>query len=101
MTNPLRVDRPADTADDEQSTARAVEVAEALLRVADSGTSWRERRRADRLGPLLADPDGRELLFALTDEVLRTPSPARSMAQLRRIVDAGLPAALPAADRVA
>ena len=46
-------------------------------------------------------PAGRELLFALTDEVLRTPDPRRSMAQLRDLVDGGLPNALPVTDRLA
>ena len=64
-------------------------------------TTWRERRQADRLGRLLADPAGRELLFGLTDEVLRTPTPDRSMAQLRALVEAGCPRCLPPLDRVA
>ena len=39
----------------------------------EADTTRSERRRADRLGRLLADDAGRALLFALTDEVLRTP----------------------------
>jgi RHH-type transcriptional regulator, proline utilization regulon repressor / proline dehydrogenase / delta 1-pyrroline-5-carboxylate dehydrogenase len=79
----------------------AVELAADLLRRAAAGTTRRERRQARRLGRLLADDRGRELLFALTDEVLRTPSARRSMAQLRELVGRGLPPALPPADRAA
>ena len=79
---------------------RAVARAERLLVAADRSTTRSERRRARRLGRLLADEHGRALLFALTDEVLRTPEAPRSMAQLRELVDHGLPAALPLLDRV-
>ncbi len=64
-----------------------------------AATTRRERRRAHRLGALLADDAGREFLFALTDRVLRTPPPARAMQQLRDLVDAGLPDSLPRLDR--
>ncbi len=76
-------------------------LAEHLLVEAERGTTRRERRRAHRLGALLADDAGREFLFALTDQVLRTPAPARAMQQLRDLVAAGLPAALPRLDRAA
>ena len=72
-----------------------------LLESAERQTTWRERRRSRRLGSLLADREGRELLFRLTDEVLRTPTATRSMQQLRALVDAGLPRSLPPADRAA
>ena len=81
--------------------APAVAGAEALLRSSLEQTTWRERRRAERLGRLLGDAHGRALLFALTDEVLRTPEDDRAMAQLRALVVAGLPSALPWADRLA
>ncbi len=86
---------------DDRASADAVALAADLLRRAEATTTRRERRRARRLGRLLADDGGRELLFALTDEVLRTPSPARSMAQLRELAGRGLPPALPAVDRAA
>jgi RHH-type proline utilization regulon transcriptional repressor/proline dehydrogenase/delta 1-pyrroline-5-carboxylate dehydrogenase len=81
--------------------AEAVRTAEDILRAAAADTTSAERRRARRLGRLLADDDGRELLFTLTDEVLRTPGAARAMEQLRALVRRGLPLALPIADRVA
>ncbi|HEU5456747.1 MAG TPA: hypothetical protein VFU85_13800, partial [Nocardioides sp.] len=85
---------------DADRIAAATELAERLLRAAIDGTTRSERRRADRLGRLLAAADGRALLFALTDEVLRTPQPARAMGQLRELVAAGLPEALPRPDRL-
>lgn len=81
--------------------AAAVRRAAALLADAHGRTTARERRHADRLGRLLADRGGRELLFALTDEVLRTPDAGRSMAQLRHLVGQGLPRSLPLLDRTA
>jgi RHH-type transcriptional regulator, proline utilization regulon repressor / proline dehydrogenase / delta 1-pyrroline-5-carboxylate dehydrogenase len=90
--------RSAHTASD---TTAAVALADSLLTRSIAETTWSERRRADRLGRLLADDAGRALLFALTDEVLRTPAASRSMAQLRDLVGRGLPTALPRLDRTA
>ena len=74
--------------------------ADALLRAALAETTGAERRRAQRLGRFLADPAGRELLFALTDEVLRTDDDApRRCAGSRRSSRAGLPARARAVDR--
>ncbi len=84
---------------DATRAAGAVELAVRLMRAAAAETSRSERRRAERLGRLLADEHGRALLFTLTDEVLRTPDPERSMTQLRHLVGAGLPRALPLVDR--
>ena len=61
-------------------TDTAVALAADLLTRSAAGTTRSERRRADRLGRLLADDAGRALLFALTDEVLRTPAAGRAMA---------------------
>ena len=76
-------------------TDTAVALAAELLTRSAAGTTRSERRRADRLGRLLADDAGRALLFALTDEVLRTPTAGRSMAQLRELVGRGLPIVTP------
>ncbi len=84
---------------DDAAVATAVALAECLLIDADRRTTRRERRRARRLGRLLADDDGREFLFALTDQVLRTPNPTRAMGQLRELVAAGLPRSLTLVDR--
>jgi len=50
--------------------AGAVMRSEALRGAALADMSPSERRRARRLGRILDDPDGRALLFALTDEVV-------------------------------
>jgi RHH-type proline utilization regulon transcriptional repressor/proline dehydrogenase/delta 1-pyrroline-5-carboxylate dehydrogenase len=86
---------------DDRETAAAVALAAELLRRSTAASSRRERRQARRLGRLLADAGGRALLFALTDEVLRTVSPARAMAQLRDLLERGIPRAVPAPDRLA
>ena len=68
------------------------------------GPRSRERRApsngaASRLGRLLGDDAGRELLFTLTDEVLRTDDARRATRRLARLVGGGLPRALGPIDR--
>ena len=87
--------RPASIDAVAEESSVVVARAARLLESAERQTTWRERRRSRRLGGLLADREGRELLFRLTDEVLRTPTATRSMQQLRALVDAGLPRSLP------
>jgi len=101
VSDRLRPGHEGDDGDERVDLVAAEARAERILRAAVAGTTRAERRRARRLGRLLADDAGRELLFALTDEVLRTPGPGRAMTQLRQLVGAGLPGALPAADRLA
>ena len=84
---------------DQPQVAPAIALADALLRRAFAQTTRGERRRARRLGRLLADPDGRELLFTLTDEVLRTADDARALRRLRRLVAGGVPHSLGPLDR--
>ncbi len=62
-------------------------------------TTRGEARRAHRLGRLLADPDGRELLFTLTDEVLRTDDNTRALRRLRRLLAGGVPRSFGPLDR--
>ena len=52
----------------------AIALADTLLREAQANSTRRERRQLHRLGRLVADPAGRELVQRLTDEVLRIPS---------------------------
>jgi RHH-type transcriptional regulator, proline utilization regulon repressor / proline dehydrogenase / delta 1-pyrroline-5-carboxylate dehydrogenase len=61
---------------DTELADRAVELARRLLAVSLADETRRERRRRARLGRLLGDPAGRELVLALTDEVLRIDDPA-------------------------
>ena len=84
---------------DDARIAAASALAEQLLREADAQTRRSERRRARRLGRLLADPTGRELLFSLTDEVTRTPDPARAVKRLNTLLHAGVPGSLGIVDR--
>jgi RHH-type proline utilization regulon transcriptional repressor/proline dehydrogenase/delta 1-pyrroline-5-carboxylate dehydrogenase len=82
------------------STAEATQLADALLRRAIERTTSGERRRAARLGRLLADPAGRELLFSLTDEVLRTEDDTRAMHRLHTLVAGGVPRSFGPIDRL-
>lgn len=88
---------PATRARESEAVARA----EALLVAARGSTQPAERRRSRRLGRLLADPDGRELLFALTDEVLRTTDAGRAIRRLGTLLDSHSTAALGPLDRSA
>jgi RHH-type transcriptional regulator, proline utilization regulon repressor / proline dehydrogenase / delta 1-pyrroline-5-carboxylate dehydrogenase len=78
---------------------RAERLADRLLRASKAGETVAERRRARRLGRLLAEPEGRELVFRLTDEVLRTEDDRRAASRLRTLVDHGLPGSLGIIDR--
>lgn len=50
---------------------KAIDLATRLLTTSLADESSREQRRRKRLGALLADERGRQLIFAMTDEVLR------------------------------
>ncbi|MDP9336129.1 MAG: proline dehydrogenase family protein, partial [Actinomycetota bacterium] len=84
---------------EQEFIAGAESCAAALLRDALAGSTMAERRRAGRLGRLLGDPAGRELLFTLTDEVLRASDEARAARRLRSLVAAGVPRSLGRLDR--
>ncbi|MEZ5256601.1 MAG: hypothetical protein R2705_06840 [Ilumatobacteraceae bacterium] len=82
MAHTTHPSRPIDA-----RTERAVELARRLL-VASSATETKaEHRRGARLDRLLTRPGGRELLFALSDEVLRIESASRSAKRLAAVVD--------------
>ena len=85
--------------DDAAALTQAVRLAEQVLEVALGETSRAERRRSERLRRLLEHAGGREMLFELTDQVLRITEPHRSMQRLRSLVEAGLPRTVPIADR--
>jgi RHH-type transcriptional regulator, proline utilization regulon repressor / proline dehydrogenase / delta 1-pyrroline-5-carboxylate dehydrogenase len=71
---------------DEGLAQEAVVLARELLRAALADETSGERRRRLRLGRLLADRDGRELVLALTDEVLRIDDRRRAAKQFDTIV---------------
>lgn len=62
---------PDDVIIDDDLVDTAVDLARDLLVASLADESSGERRRRHRLGRLLADENGRELILALTDEVLR------------------------------
>ena len=71
-----------------------------LLAAALAGTTRKERRASRRLGKLLADDDGRDLILDLTDQVLRIRDRKRSARRLRDLVAQGAPASLSPIDRL-
>ena len=72
--------------DDARLAASAEHLAAALLRDAEARRGRGERAQAARMARILADPAGRQLILALTDEVLRIRDPARAAAVLRDLV---------------
>jgi RHH-type proline utilization regulon transcriptional repressor/proline dehydrogenase/delta 1-pyrroline-5-carboxylate dehydrogenase len=91
---------PANTADSVLAD-EAVALADRLLRDALAHTTRRERRQLLRLGRLVSDPAGRELVQRLTDEVLRIGSHRRAAQRLAAVVaDGRLPSSLSRLDRL-
>jgi RHH-type proline utilization regulon transcriptional repressor/proline dehydrogenase/delta 1-pyrroline-5-carboxylate dehydrogenase len=75
------------TADhDEALMEKAEALGASLLTDAESRRSRRERSQSARLARVLSHPEGRSLILALTDEVLRIRDPERAAAVLRGIV---------------
>ncbi|MFN8099032.1 MAG: bifunctional proline dehydrogenase/L-glutamate gamma-semialdehyde dehydrogenase [Dermatophilaceae bacterium] len=90
MTDPRDADR----------IEAAIDLARRLLAEADAGITASERRRQRRLARLIEDAEGRELVQALTDEVLRIERPRRAANRFARIVaDHGIPRSLGLVDR--
>ena len=75
-----------DAARDAALADEAVALARRLLTAGEAQLTRPERRQRDRLGRLIADPGGRELLFALTDQVLRIDDHARAARRFAAIV---------------
>jgi len=79
-------------------TPDAVLIAEAEQRAAafltTSAPTRQEGRRARRLGRLLADVDGMDLLLDLTDQVMRIRGPRRAARRLHDLTAQGVPASL-------
>src|SRR5258708_39802123 len=66
---------------------RAVELAEALLREARAQQTPEERARAAKLAGMMADPHGKELTIALTDQAFRSRRPERIADQLHYLLE--------------
>jgi RHH-type transcriptional regulator, proline utilization regulon repressor / proline dehydrogenase / delta 1-pyrroline-5-carboxylate dehydrogenase len=86
--------------DDDARVARAIEIADELLRAASASITRAERRRQDRLGRLVADPAGRELVQRLTDEVLRLDRPGPAAKRFAALAGDGIPRSLGRGDRL-
>ena len=71
---------------EDQQTMSAIDLARSLLVVSLADESKQERRRRERLGRLLADHNGRELILSLTDEVLRLDNPAVAAKRFAELV---------------
>ena len=92
--------RHDEVVDDGARIARAIEIADALLRAAEATTTRSERRRQERLGRLVADPAGRDLVQRLTDEVLRLERPRAAAHRFAALAGHGIPRSLGRGDRL-
>src|SRR5262245_43209044 len=72
---------------DERLAARAVELAEVLLREARAGETADERAQARKLARMMADPHGKELTIALADQAFRSHRPERIADQLAYLLE--------------
>ena len=88
-----------DVPSDDVLITQAEELALRMLTLADSITTRSERSRGQRLGALLADEAGRDLLLDLTDQVLRIREPRRSARRLHDLAAVAVPTSLGAFDR--
>jgi RHH-type transcriptional regulator, proline utilization regulon repressor / proline dehydrogenase / delta 1-pyrroline-5-carboxylate dehydrogenase len=87
--------------DDSVAVEEAIALADTLLREAVANSTRRERRQLHRLGRLVADPAGRELVQRLTDEVLRISSNRRAARRFADVVaEHGLAPSLSRTDRL-
>ncbi len=85
---------------DRMAVDEAIALADTLLREALANATRRERRQLRRLGLLVADPAGRELVQRLTDDVLRIKSNGRAARRFADVVaEHGLPESLSRLDR--
>ena len=86
---------------DSAAVDEAIALADTLLREALANSTRRERRQLHRLGRLVADPAGRELVQRLTDEVLRISSNRRAARRFADVVaEHGLAPSLTRVDRL-
>lgn len=87
---------------DQQLAAKAVELAESILRQSNSGMRGTEKRQAQQMERMMNDPAGKAFTLALADRVFRPSSPARGAELFRYLLDGyGVPRYLSAADRFA
>jgi RHH-type proline utilization regulon transcriptional repressor/proline dehydrogenase/delta 1-pyrroline-5-carboxylate dehydrogenase len=85
--------------DDRARAERAVALAAELLAEAVASETRGERRRRQRLGRLVADLAGRDLVQRLTDEVLRIDRPSTAIRRFSDLVAGGVPDSVGGIDR--
>ena len=90
MSSVVLAERPST-----DSVERAVALAEQLLAESQRIATAGETRQLRRLGRLINDERGRELVQLLTDDVLRIQQPGRAARRFRAVVDdVGVPSSL-------
>lgn len=85
--------------DDAARVDRSIAAADELLRASATTITSAERRRQQRLGRIVADPAARDLVFRLTDEVLRLERPAAAAKRFAGLVRKDVPRAIGPIDR--
>ncbi len=92
----------ASTGEIESLAPEAIALASDLLRKANRGLTWQERRQAGMMARLMRDPAGKSFTLATTDQVFRSRRPARAASQFREILrELGIPKYLPWRQRLA
>ena len=87
---------------DQQLAAKAVELAESILKQSNAGMRRKEKKQAEQMERMMNDPAGKAFTLALADRVFRPSSPARGAELFRYLLDGyGIPRYLSAADRFA
>lgn len=87
---------------DQQLAAKAVELAESILKQANAGMRRHEKKQAEQLERMMDDPAGKAFTLALADRVFRPAAPARGAELFRYLLNGyGIPRYLSGMDRVA
>lgn len=63
---------------DQQLAAKAVELAESILKQSNAGMRRKEKKQAEQMERMMNDPAGKAFTLALADRVFRPSSPARA-----------------------
>ncbi len=92
----------ADALNDEQLAQKAVELAQIILENSRNQMKLSERYQAWKMNRMMDDVPGKALTLALTDQVFRPTTYARSANQFRYLLDEyGVPAYLPLHEKIA
>lgn len=87
---------------DQQLAAKAVELAESILKQSNAGMRRKEKKQAEQMERMMNDPAGKAFTLALADRVFRPSASARGAELFRYLLDGyGIPRYLSATDRLA